>query len=391
MYLPNIRTIGDVALAHWIHQQITDRVPESLICDYKEDLDISSESAKKELAKDVSGFANEIGGIILIGVKEERIGGKPTGIPASEYGIKKKEEAFELSLENVIRSGVAPKLPVLTIRKVATVSNPSRWVYAIYHPASWSRPHMVTLGRDKRYYRRTDNATVPMREHEVKALYEERLASRFSMDAALKSLDFGEKLITNNEGLLKIVVAPLPLLSEQIDFGDKDAREFLKMTENHLFDPRGASPWYPCRDGVITVRGIGDPSETRYVGKIHRNGAVTLLIAWPGILQEEVPVHFITERICDEGLIKFACRFFDYKKFCGDMLFRAEFGRGMRVLLTSGRRTHFSEPPRIFTEESIEIEGVFDIDQFLQEGRALVQKDIGKKVANHIGYWDLPT
>ncbi|MHA1839473.1 MAG: AlbA family DNA-binding domain-containing protein [Candidatus Ranarchaeia archaeon] len=50
------------------HQQI----PESLILDYKESLDLTSDQAKRELVKDVSAFANTQGGLLLYGAKEDR-------------------------------------------------------------------------------------------------------------------------------------------------------------------------------------------------------------------------------------------------------------------------------------------------------------------------------
>jgi Schlafen, AlbA_2 len=66
MGFQDLRTLSDDDLRDWCLQRIEMRSPESDVLDYKQEFGaLSKESVKLELAKDVSSFANERGGVLV--------------------------------------------------------------------------------------------------------------------------------------------------------------------------------------------------------------------------------------------------------------------------------------------------------------------------------------
>src|SRR5437764_9508695 len=87
-----------------IERFVAERWPEGKTLDYKRDLYGGKDDDKKELLKDVSSFANTLGGDILIGVDEDQ--GLPTAIP----GITVDPDKEKLRLEEIIRRGLEPRI-----------------------------------------------------------------------------------------------------------------------------------------------------------------------------------------------------------------------------------------------------------------------------------------
>ena len=126
-------------------------VPEGRTLDYKEQLDITTGDEKKEFLRDISSFANAQGGDIIFGIKERRENGKPTGIPEAICGLQNTNfDSLKLQLEQIIRSGIDPKLPSVTMREIAC---PSGTVFVIRVGDSWTKPHRVSLGSSQFYVR----------------------------------------------------------------------------------------------------------------------------------------------------------------------------------------------------------------------------------------------
>src|SRR6266481_9752719 len=74
-----------------IRQLVTAGVAEHLYLDYKGALYSDKRDGRKELLLDICMFANAQGGLLLIGVPEQRdADGQPTGLPdpAAELGIE---------------------------------------------------------------------------------------------------------------------------------------------------------------------------------------------------------------------------------------------------------------------------------------------------------------
>jgi hypothetical protein len=200
-------------------------VPEGLLLDYKrEPYSLASDGGKKELAKDVVSFANTQGGAVVVGIPEAE--GKPT----APYGLA-REPDYESRVVDILGSTVRPFLPQFRIRWVPMDSGTANGVYVLWHPESWSAPHMVAGYGEFRYPRRQADRSspVPMTEAEVAQLYDRRLAGErqaYSFLANTEQFFYGR----HAAGCAYMVAAVCPrlLTEEMLDFGDVKFRDWLK-------------------------------------------------------------------------------------------------------------------------------------------------------------------
>lgn len=108
----------------------------------------ASDRDKKEFLADISSFANASGGDVVYGIKEEN------GVAIELVGLSTPNlDAEKLRLEEIIRNGIEPRIPGLTIWAVAIGSDNATLVIRI--PRSFARPHMVTYKGSSRFYSRT--------------------------------------------------------------------------------------------------------------------------------------------------------------------------------------------------------------------------------------------
>ncbi len=142
-----------------IEQMIAAQKQEDINLDYKssDSLD-KTDGKKKEITKDISAFANSDGGVVIYGVTENPTHRDlPEKIDAgSDPGNISKEW-----LEEVINSGVKPKMEGLRIKSITIGSN--RVIYVVYVPKS-TTAHQAS---DKRYYRRYNFQSVMMEHYEI--------------------------------------------------------------------------------------------------------------------------------------------------------------------------------------------------------------------------------
>ena len=98
MFLPKPpKSMSDDELCDWASSLINRRAPESSSLDYKAYISpLEKQSDKIELAKDISSFANGMGGVLLYGVPKEKQNNVPIPKPLSECGI----EFFTFSRKN---------------------------------------------------------------------------------------------------------------------------------------------------------------------------------------------------------------------------------------------------------------------------------------------------
>lgn len=90
-----------------------DEVSEGKILEYKRSLPGDGDEDRKEFLKDASSFANTAGGYLIFGIEEK--GGVPTSIPGIGPVNPDKERQ---RLENMLRDGIAPRIPGVHIRDV---------------------------------------------------------------------------------------------------------------------------------------------------------------------------------------------------------------------------------------------------------------------------------
>lgn len=165
--------LNELTAAH-IEGLIESEVPESLTLDYKQELpNKNKESDKKEFLYDVAAMANSAGGDLIYGIAERRTEeNKPTGIPDRLLGTKfSNPQDEEIRLFNYITNSVSPKLIGVVVRSVRCAAGDALVVRV---PVSRSKPHMVTMDRTNKFYKRTGTVSHPMSWDEIRRAFSEQ-------------------------------------------------------------------------------------------------------------------------------------------------------------------------------------------------------------------------
>lgn len=143
---------------------VDNQVPESKTIEYKESLPGTSPSDKKEFLADVSAFANAAGGDLIFGIRET------DGVPSKVCGLQiSNVDAEKLRPENIIRDGIEPRIPGLSIRPVPVQI--SKVAIIIRVPRSWALPHMVTFKMRPQFYSRNSAGKYPLDVSEIRAAF----------------------------------------------------------------------------------------------------------------------------------------------------------------------------------------------------------------------------
>jgi len=253
-------------LEAWVRQLVHEQLSEGPRLDYKEMINLENQDDRREAAKDISSFANEIGGTILYGIPEDRQSDE-IAVPRKPYGIKPVPDV-ESRLENIYVDSISPRLPEWRIKKVELTEYKGKVVYMIWTPESWLGPHMVQAYADKRYYRRGQLRAVQMEEHEVRARYERTHSLESAVEDFLNSpqLSYIGQHFSSSEFVTHYVVCPFLTSAERVDFTTSDMRSWLGQ---HFY---GNWQWVPSPYGVRTKLPSGEIRQA--CSEVHRNGTI---------------------------------------------------------------------------------------------------------------------
>lgn len=167
---------------HWTQDDllglISNQTRENLNLDYKSSASLDlSERAKKELAKDVSAFANSAGGVIVYGIVEK------DDLPDRlDEGCNPSTITKEW-IDQVIATRIHPKIDGLAINQIPLKNSSSNGVaYVVVIPQS-TTAHMAS---DHRYHKRRNTITDQMEDYEVRDVMTRESAPR--LEATLKQL-----------------------------------------------------------------------------------------------------------------------------------------------------------------------------------------------------------
>lgn len=268
MFLPkHPRLMSDHEICDWAKSLIKRRAPESSSLDYKTKISIENQTERIELGKDVSSFANEVGGILLYGVPEMEEQGVPVPKDLSECGIEIPPD-LSINIENILLDVVAPPLPELHIRVLNLKELGQKSLLMIYHPESWNKPHMVEGYKHSRYYRRGNFRAVIMNERQIEAAYLSRKASIDYADIFFKIGDF--RAIPEHGRFFRAVICPLFYLIRKEEMLEEQFKKWLNV------NPPGGrrGDWVPFLDGWCF---LGYPSGNfhgkQYELRLFHNGA----------------------------------------------------------------------------------------------------------------------
>lgn len=232
-------------------QLVNDGVTERKTLEYKRELPGNTDHDRKEFVRDVSSFANALGGHLLYGVREEN--GRPTElcgveVPNGNVG------AVVTRLDNMIRDGIRPRLTGLEFGSVTLQSG--RFALILRIARSWASPHMVTSQSEGRFYSRNANGKYPLDVDELRQAFTmtasiRQRARTFRADriAAIENGELPVKIGRTPIFILHILPADCMVEDRYIDIGglDRDvtvSEIFPARSSRITFDWHGVS-FYP--------------------------------------------------------------------------------------------------------------------------------------------------
>ncbi len=163
-------------LAKDVELFVSRKIEENLNLEYK---DIKAYDNFDELSKDVSAFANSEGGLLILGVGQEKKRPKifPTEITWGDEFLSKER------LENNLTGKIHPRIEGL---KIVPIRKNNSVIFLLDIPQSENPPHMAF---DKRYYRRLNFGNSPMEHYEVSDFFGRRRKPCLSLIVQLTEID----------------------------------------------------------------------------------------------------------------------------------------------------------------------------------------------------------
>ncbi len=147
------------------------QTPEGRGLDYKRDLGLANDQDKRELARDVSSFANAGGGFLIFGIEEAKDAqGTNLGYPEKILGVDcQNYDATVLRIESILRDHLDPRIQGMTIHRVDGYERGP--VLLVHIPKSWTAPHMVSFTGQTHFYSRNGAGKHPLDVREIRAAF----------------------------------------------------------------------------------------------------------------------------------------------------------------------------------------------------------------------------
>jgi predicted HTH transcriptional regulator len=130
-------TLPEDELRRWLEHLIKDGVEEGVQLDYKRELRLDANRGRRDLAQDISAFANQVGGTLLYGVDED---GDESSRPAPQGHGVEIDAGIEQRIQDILTDAVTPRLPRFGVPRVSFGDGE---VLVVWAPQSYLVPHMV--------------------------------------------------------------------------------------------------------------------------------------------------------------------------------------------------------------------------------------------------------
>jgi hypothetical protein len=292
------KNIESIALTDLENLKIN-KVIEKKTLEYKLTIPSNKDSEKREFLADITSFANTSGGDIIFGVREN----KKDNTIAEIEGIDIENVSDEkLRLEQIIQSGVSPRIPMSLIQpKIVELPN-GRKVLIYRINASWTAPHRVAFQGYDKFYGRNSAGKYPLNVDELRIAFnlsetiKERIRA-FRIDRVLKIT--AEETPALLESGQRIVVHIMPVVSfhslQEYDIRLLDTtRPSLKRIYTNIGDTSGCSSRYNFEGFLVYSTNYVDRNS--FYTQFYRNGIIesveTSLIRNEFKERKQIPVFY---------------------------------------------------------------------------------------------------
>src|SRR5215211_243291 len=229
---------------------------------------LPAQGKSKDLAIDGAAMATD-GGSLLYGIGEDENDRLTVPQPFELPGTRER-------VDQIVQTSISEP-PTIEVYTIPTDDDPSLGYLVIAVPASPRAPHMVTVGKDNRYYGRNATGNKVLTEGEVARLYERRQRWEVDRDAMLEEA-IALAPIPPREGFAYLHLVARPVVPDEGLFdralGDRHAANFLgDLTSAALsaevfptsYGPDLTGGYYHERraDGWAVSQGLGEVWEER--------------------------------------------------------------------------------------------------------------------------------
>ena len=231
----------DEAEEEHLNRLVEGGVREDADLDFKQERYGNKDSERRELAGDIAAMANDRGGLIVIGLRDEN----DVAVDLTSVALDGEEGRIRL----IAATNLAPPV-AFKVRPVSSRADPARGYYLIIVPPSTLRPHAVRADRNLRYPRRDGSTTRWLSESEVADMYRDRFrVAATQADRVTRILEDGlGAMDLSEDAFVASALVPTGSGSMSIDLARTRAMEQWAMDlapawyDGGLFDKHQAPP-----------------------------------------------------------------------------------------------------------------------------------------------------
>ncbi|MEU9412365.1 ATP-binding protein [Streptomyces sp. NPDC048281] len=300
--LRRIEDLLDRRLDMLDHSSIADLVDNPSAAEH-EDLDYkrthysTDDKGTGELAKDLAAFANHTGGLIILGMADNR------GVPSKVFDIDLDDQHLR-RIRQAIASNTAPQVPYEAI-PVPNPQAPGTGFLLLAVPRSPYGPHAVTMPARAsqgtlRYPRRAGSDTEWLTETDVATAYRARFAATAERDQRLVSVeeDLVDALAERTTPHLVVALAP-EVPGDMVIDSDRFTQYSREIETTELYLGQGHTMFGRPSVGprrLIATEGTGDRAAR---AELHRDGSGAIGLALH--THESLAGDFVDLQVAEPG------------------------------------------------------------------------------------------
>lgn len=289
---------------------VANRELEKQTVDYKAVLKLDVPERKIEFRKDISSFANALGGDYIVGIREEG------GFPVEVCGISENNpDGFKLQIENVLQSNIQPRIPGVQVRPIPLGDD--QYVIIIRVPRSFARPHQVTINQDYHFWTRNAAGKYRMDVGQLRTafLLSETLQERirgFRQDRLGQIM--ARELPVTMSARPKVVLHLVPL--NAFDPASRYDLSRLERPQSNLLWPldTASSKYRHNFDGILNFAEIQGVSDS-FV-QLYRNGIIEV-VSDGSLVYEQNEQKFLSIPYYEKELVDCVPRYLNLQRFIG--------------------------------------------------------------------------